>query len=199
MVGGVTALLLMIGLAVGLPQLVGNGDESGSGESGSGGNDTATPADEPIELPSDVGTWTDLQPLIESQDPEGAAQYAAEWEYADATFEERTDVASATARYFDTGTQSQVAIQAYRGPDGPLVPATIADPASGTARIVLSEFGEIECVLDVIAGTDSPTPQVQEMQCRRTSDALTVRAFVVSGASGEGVETLIDGIWEAIE
>lgn len=195
--GGLVALLLLVGLAVGLPAWVGSG--SGSDEpAGDGAAEQGAAPDAAVELPADVGTWTALQPLVDQQDPAAAAEYAELWEYADTTLVDEAGVPADAERYLELGSGAQVAVQAYRGPDGPLVPATIQDPASGRARILLANEGDVDCVLDVISGEVSPTPQVQEMQCRRTSDDLTVRAFVLEGGSTESVAALIDGLWDVL-
>lgn len=195
LVGGVVALLLLLGLAVALPELTDDGGTSSNvpGAPGQGGG-----ADEEVALPDDVGGWTALQPLVDQEDPEAAAEYASFWEYADSALAQAAGAPSDAERYLELATGSQVAVQAYRGPDGPLVPATIQDPASGRARLILDSFGDVDCVLDVVSGEVSPTPQVQEMQCRRTGDDLTVRAFVLEGGSGQSVAALIDGIWDAL-
>ncbi|MDF9716757.1 hypothetical protein INN71_11255 [Nocardioides sp. ChNu-153] len=208
-VGGLVALLLLVVLAVVLPRLVedggsaagaggiagegGDGAEGGSGDGSEGGS--AGGAGD-LVLPQDVGRWTSLTAVLEEEgDPEQLAQVEESWAYADAQLVEQAGVPADAERYLDLSSSALVAIQAYRGPDGPLVPATLQDPESGQARLLLAEYGDVECVLDVVSGEVSPTPQVQEMQCRRTSDDLTVRAFVLSLADGEAVQSLVDGIW----
>ncbi|MFW6773746.1 hypothetical protein ACOACO_05645 [Nocardioides sp. CPCC 205120] len=207
-VGGLVALLLLVVLAVVLPKLAedggsaaeaggiaGGGAEGSEGGSG-GGADGGSGGSGDLVLPQDVGRWTSLTAVLEEEgDPEQLAQVEESWAYADAQLVERSGVPADAERYLDLATSALVAIQAYRGPDGPLVPATLQDPESGQARLLLAEYGDVECVLDVVSGELSPTPQVQEMQCRRTSDDLTVRAFVLSLADGEAVQSLVDGIW----
>lgn len=205
-VGGLVALLLLVVLAVVLPRLVEDGGsaaeaggiagDGGAGGSGDGSEGGSTGGAGDLVLPQDVGRWTSLTAVLEEEgDPEQLGQVEESWAYADAQLVEQAGVPADAERYLDLSSSALVAIQAYRGPDGPLVPATLQDPESGQARLLLAEYGDVECVLDVVSGEVSPTPQVQEMQCRRTSDDLTVRAFVLSLADGEAVQSLVDGIW----
>lgn len=203
-VGGLVALLLLIGLAVALPKAVDDGDAGGHGDAVAGEDGSGTAgADAPLELPVVAGDWVSLTRSVDVDTlPEDQQQTVAEidaaWAYADDRLAAEAGVPADADRYVIPDSQTLVAVQAYRGPDGPLVPATLADPASGEARLLLQSFGDVDCVLDVIAGEVSPTPQVQEMQCRRTSDDLTVRVFVLAGASGEQVQELIDAIWPEV-
>lgn len=207
---GVVALLLLTGLAVGLPKVVGDGASEAPGEASAPTTDGASPdpdagAGEPggtgddVELPADVGGWSTPTSILREQGQDAEAdEFDAFWTYADEQLDAEAGAANDAERYIELATGAQVAIQAYRGADGPLVPATLQDPAAGQTRILLQSFGDVDCVLDVIAGEVSPTPQIQEMQCRRTSEDLTVRAFVLSGASGESVRGLIDQLWEQL-
>ncbi|MDQ1106540.1 hypothetical protein [Nocardioides zeae] len=199
-VGGVVALLLFLGLAVALPAVV---DEDDPADGADGAGASADP-DSPLELPVVAGDWVSLTRSVdlETLPPEQqttVARIDAAWAYADDQLAADAGVATDADRYVIPDTQTVVAVQAYRGPDGPLVPATLADPSSGDARLLLQSFGDVDCVLDVIAGEVSPTPQVQEMQCRRTSEDLTIRVFVLSGASGTQVQELIDALWSELD
>lgn len=199
--GGIVALLLLLGLAVALPAVVDEDDPSdGAAAEGGGAVDPSAT----LELPVVAGDWVSLTRSVDPETlPEEQQQTVQEidaaWAYADDTLAQTAGVATDADRYVIPDSQTLVAVQAYRGPDGPLVPATLADPASGEARLLLQSFGDVDCVLDVIAGEVSPTPQVQEMQCRRTAADLTVRVFVLSGASGQQVEELIDAIWVELD
>lgn len=198
---GVVALLLLTFFAVGLPELVDGGDDAAPAGTAATPDEGAAPASPGAELalPEDVGGWsTPTSILREDGQDEEADELDGFWTYADGQLDAAAGVPNDAERYIELATGSQVAIQAYRGPDGPLVPATLQDPEAGQSRILLQSFGDLDCVLDVIAGETSPTPQIQEMQCRRTSDDLTIRAFVLSGASGESVRGLVDQLWEQL-
>lgn len=201
--GGVAALLLLIGLAVALPAVVDEDDPADGAGGGAAAGGSVDP-DSPLELPVVAGDWVSLTRSVdpETLPPEQqqtVQEIDAAWAYADEQLAADAGVATDADRYVIPDTQTLVAVQAYRGPDGPLVPATLADPASGEARLLLQSFGDVDCVLDVIAGEVSPTPQVQEMQCRRTAEDLTIRVFVLSGASGEQVRGLIDALWTELD
>ncbi|GAB3078967.1 hypothetical protein [Nocardioides zeae] len=199
--GGIVALLLLVGLAAALPAVVDEDDPAdGAGAEGGAAVDPSTP----LELPVVAGDWVSLTRSVDPstlppEQQQTVAEIDAAWAYADDQLASAAGVATDADRYVVPDTQTLVAVQAYRGPDGPLVPATLADPASGEARLLLQSFDDVDCVLDVIAGEVSPTPQVQEMQCRRTSADLTIRVFVLSGASGQQVADLTDELWAGLD
>ncbi|MDT9594835.1 hypothetical protein RDV89_17235 [Nocardioides zeae] len=191
--GGVVALLLVAGLAIGLPKAVGEGSDDA----------TASQPTDPgaaLELPEEMGSWIAIPTLLAQEgEDEAAEQYASDWEYVDSQLVALADAPADSERYFQPGSEAQLAVQAYRGPDGPLVPATLIDPASGDAPVVRSTHGEVECVLGVVSGEASPTPQVQEILCRRTSADLTIRVTVLENASDDDVATFVDNLWDRLD
>ena len=187
---GVVGLGLVGGFGIGLPHAV------------------TAPNDRAIHLPAEIEGWKSVaEAAKKTMTAEQAQQFAASWKFADTALAKAVDGATATQQYVFERTQTFVAVQAFRGEGGPLVPAEVEAPASESGKqpaVEVATYGDVKCIQRFVQQADPTTGQASVnfagQSCQLSRDGLTLRSELIqSQGSLADAASLLDDLYTSIQ